>query len=121
MEARRTVWIACAGLLLAAMPVLAHHSFKAEYDQDHPITLKGTVTKVIWKNPHVLVYLDVKDEANGSKAANWELELGSPNLLLSQGWTVSSLKVGDLVTVEGYPAKNGAHIANARKVTLASR
>lgn len=118
MRAARAVRIAVTGLLLAAMPVLAHHSFKAEYDQDHPVTLKGTVTKVTWNNPHVLFHMDVKEE--GGKVTNWELELGSPNLLLSQGWTLSSLRVGDAVTVEGYPAKNGSKIANARKVTLAA-
>jgi len=111
--------ILLAGLLLAATPVPAHHSFTAEYDQDHPVTLVGTVTKVTWKNPHVLFRMDVKEE--GGKVTKWELEMGSPNLLLSQGWTLNSLKAGDVVTVEGYPAKNGSKIANARKVTLSAR
>jgi V8-like Glu-specific endopeptidase len=63
--------------------------------------------------------MDVKEESG--KVTNWELEMGSPNLLLSQGWTLNSLKVGDSVTVEGYPAKNGSKIANARKVTVSAR
>jgi uncharacterized protein DUF6152 len=119
MTARRVVLFVGAGLLLAAMPVLAHHSFKAEYDDNHPITLTGTVTKVIWKNPHVMLYLDVKDEAG--KVANWELELNSPNMLMSQGWKVDSLKPGDQLTANGFPAKNGEYVASIRKITLASR
>jgi hypothetical protein len=119
MEAARLVRIVVTGLLVVTMPVVAHHSFKAEYDQDHPVTLRGTVTKVSWKNPHVLFRVDVKEESG--KVTNWELEMGSPNLLLSQGWTLDSLKVGDVVTVEGYPAKNGSKLASARKVTLAAR
>ncbi|MBZ5580474.1 MAG: hypothetical protein LAP40_28310 [Acidobacteriia bacterium] len=118
----RAVWVASVGLLLAAMPVAAHHSFKAEYESDHTTTLKGTVTKISWENPHVLCHLDVKEE-NGQpvkKAASWELELGSPNLLLSQGWKLSSLKTGDEVVVEGYRARNGVLILNARKITLSA-
>jgi hypothetical protein len=119
MTARRAVLVMGAGLLLAAIPVLAHHSFKAEYDDNHPITLNGTVTKVIWKNPHVMLYLDVKDEAG--KVANWELELNSPNMLMSQGWKVDSLKPGDQITATGFPAKSGESIASIRKITLAGR
>ena len=119
MKARQAVLVVGAGLLLAAMPVLAHHSFKAEYDDNHPITLNGTLTKITWKNPHVQIYLDVKDEAG--KVTSWELELDSPNMLMSQGWKLDSLKPGDRVTASGFPAKNGANIANARKITLASR
>src|SRR5690242_9758606 len=119
MTARQVVLAVGAGLLLAAMPVLAHHSFKAEYDDNHPIMLNGTLTKVSWKNPHVMLYLDVKDETG--KVTNWELELDSPNMLMSQGWKVDSLKPGDHLTASGFPAKNGASIANARKITLAAR
>lgn len=119
MRTARAIRVAVAGLLLGAMPALAHHSFKAEYDPDHLITLKGTVTEVSWKNPHVHIHIDVRNQ--DGKVTNWELELGSPNLLLSQGWTLDSLKAGDPVTVEGYPAKNGAKIVSARKVTLAAR
>lgn len=119
MTARRVVLVAGAGLLLAAMPVLAHHSFKAEYDDAHPVTLNGTVTKVIWKNPHVMLYLDVKDE--GGNVTNWELELNSPNMLMSQGWKVDSLKPGDQLTANGFPAKNGENVASIRKITLTGR
>ncbi len=78
------------GLMLAAVPMLAHHSFSAEYDRSKPIALKGTVTKVEWMNPHARFYLDVKDD--GGKVTNWEFELGSPNGLMRQGWTRNSLE-----------------------------
>jgi hypothetical protein len=107
---------AAVGLLLAAMPTLAHHSFMAEYDQTRLITLSGTVTKVSWKNPHVTMNLDVKDETG--KVTNWELELASPNGLLSQGWKIDSLKPGIRVTVAGFGARDGSHMASARKIVV---
>ena len=116
MRIHRVVLKAAGGLLLAAMPTLAHHSFMAEYDETRLITLSGTVTKVSWKNPHVTMNMDVKDE--GGKVTNWELELASPNGLLSQGWKVDSLKQGTRVVVTGFGARNGSHLANARKVVV---
>jgi uncharacterized protein DUF6152 len=116
MGIHRVVLKTAAGLLLAAVPTLAHHSFMAEYDETRLITLSGTVTKVSWKNPHVTFDLDVKD-GNGT-ATNWQLELGSPNALLSQGWKVDSLKQGARVAVTGFGARNGSHLANAIKVVL---
>src|SRR5215472_4333303 len=104
------------GLLLASMPALAHHSFAAEYDAAKPITLKGTVTKVEWMNPHARFYIDVKDDSG--KVTNWELEVGSPNGLMRRGWTRSSMKPGDTVTVQGSLAKDGSNLANARTVKL---
>ena len=106
-----------AALVIMAPPALPHHSFAAEYDASKPITLTGTVTKVEWMNPHARFYLDVKDEHG--QVANWEFELGSPNGLMREGWTRNSLKQGDVVTVTGSLAKDGAKLVNARKVTLA--
>jgi hypothetical protein len=111
------VFMGGLGLLLASMPALAHHSFAAEYDAAKPVTLKGTVTKVEWMNPHARFYIDVKDDAG--KVTNWEFELGSPNGLMRSGWTRNSLKQGDTVTVSGSLAKDGSNLANARQVTLA--
>jgi len=109
--------VAGLGLLISAVPAVAHHSFEAEYDSKKPVEVKGTVTKMEWMNPHARFYVDVKDE-NG-KVTNWNFELGSPNVLKRQGWARDSLKVGDMVTVEGYLAKDGSNLANARRVTLA--
>lgn len=101
---------------LSAMPALAHHSFAAEYDNKKPVDLSGTVTKVEWMNPHARFYLDVKDDAG--KVTNWEFELGSPNGLMRQGWTRNSMKIGDVVSVQGSMAKDGSQLANARTVKL---
>ncbi len=110
--------VAALGLLIPAVPVLAHHSFAAEYDASKPVTLKGTVTKVEWTNPHARFYVAVKDDAGN--VTNWNLELASPNVLARNGWTRHSLNEGDQITVEGSKAKDGSNLANARVVTLAS-
>lgn len=113
----QTLTILAGGLLMAAVPMLAHHSFAAEYDRSQPIKLKGTVTKVEWMNPHARFYLDVKDDATG-KVTNWEFELGSPNGLMRQGWTRNSLKEGDVVEVNGSRAKDGSNLVNASNVAF---
>src|SRR5580658_6926810 len=105
------------GLLVPAVPVLAHHSFAAEYDSNKPVTLHGTVSKVEWTNPHARFYVDVKDDSG--KVTTWNLELASINVLVRNGWTRHSLKVGDEITVSGSMAKDGTNLANARTVTLA--
>src|SRR5664279_1507110 len=106
------VIVAGLGLLLWSVPMLAHHSFAAEYDSAKPITLTGTVTNVEWMNPHARFYIDVKDEKG--EVSNWELELGSPNGLMRQGWTRNSMKIGDSIQVGGSLAKDGSNLANAR-------
>lgn len=109
--------LAAGAVLVAALPVLAHHSFAAEFDSNKPITLTGVVTKVEWMNPHTHFLMDVKDDAG--KVTNWDLETGSPNALSRRGWTRHSLKEGDAVTVEAFCAKDGSHLASARTVKLA--
>jgi hypothetical protein len=111
--------VAAAGILLgmcSAVPLLAHHSFAAEYDSTKKITITGSVTKVEWMNPHARFYVDVKDESG--KVTNWNFELGAIPVLLKQGWKKDSLKIGDQVTVDGSRAKDGSNSANAQKVVL---
>ena len=107
-----------AGILMAAAPLLAHHSFSAEYDSAKRVTLKGIVSKVDWMNPHVYFYIDVKDDSGA--ITNWALEMGPPNGLQRSGWTRNTIKVGDEVIVDGTLAKDGSKQANARSVTVAS-
>jgi Family of unknown function (DUF6152) len=118
MKCRFLSVLAVSGaLMIPGIPLLAHHSFAAEYDSNKPVSLTGAVTKVEWTNPHVRFYIDVKDASGATN--NWEFELGSPNGLMRKGWTRNSLKEGDKISVDGYLAKDGAHLANARTVALA--
>ena len=103
-------------LLLAPIAALAHHSVDVEFDRNKPVTLKGSVTRVDWGNPHIWVFMDVKD-ATG-KVENWGVEGGAPNALFRNGWRKDSLKVGDIVTVEGFRGRDGSNRANANRVTL---
>lgn len=116
---RRLLLFGGAILALSVMSAttLAHHG-REMYDAQHQITLKGTVTKFDFVNPHVLLYFDVKD-ASG-KVANWVGETGSPNMMRRGGWTKSSLKPGDAITVSGYPARNGSPSMRFMKIVLAN-
>lgn len=105
-------------LFMAVEPVVAHHSFAAEFDNTKQTTKRGFVTKVEWTNPHVWFYVNVKDEATG-KVTNWGFEMGPPHGLQTRGWTRETMKLGDEVIVNGSLAKNGSPRVNARTVTMA--
>jgi hypothetical protein len=118
ISSKRYILASAVSVVVASMPVLAHHSFAAEYDREKPVTLKGAVTSVDWVNPHAWIYVDVKDDTG--KVTNWSCELGSPNLLLRNGWRRDTLKPGEGIIVEGSAAKDGTKRANARTVKLAN-
>lgn len=104
-----------AALIAATMPLMAHHSFAAEFDSAKQIKLTGVVTKIDWTNPHVWFYFDVKEE-NGA-VTTWGAEMGPPHLLQGSGWTRTTMKIGDTINVLGSLAKNGSKRLNARTVT----
>ena len=104
-------------LALVAKSAPAHHSFAAEFDGSKKFEMTGKVTEVKWQNPHTFFYIDVTDEKTG-KVSNWGMEMGSPNILMRSGWRRDTLKVGDIVTVNGSPAKDGSNTGNANSVVL---
>lgn len=113
---RTLVSIVLAGLL-AGPPLAAHHSFVAEYDGDKPVKLSGTVTKVEWQNPHIWFYVDVKDAAG--KVTNWGFSGGAPGILQRRGIPRNAMKIGDVVVVEGFRARDGSNNASGGRVTFA--
>ncbi len=114
---KTTMAVTVAGLLIsAAAPMLAHHSFAAEFDDSKKVMLKGSVVKIEWQNPHIWVYMDAKDD-NG-KVTRWQCEGGPPNTLTRNGWTKNALKEGDEITIDGRMAKDGTNTCNARSVKL---
>jgi len=105
-------------IIAGTAPLVAHHSFAAQFDRSKPATLTGPVTKIDWINPHARIFVDVKG-ADG-KVVSWEIELGAPAILMRNGWTRNAIKVGEVVTINGSLAKDGSNLANASRVTLAN-
>jgi len=118
MACRLAILVPGGLLMMAAAPIFGHHSVSAEFDVNRRNTYAGVVTRVEWSNPHIYFYIDVKDR--GQKVTNWAFEGAGPNTLARLGWMRDSLKVGDRVTVVAFPARDGAAVASAREVMLAS-
>jgi len=116
MKARLAALAVFATLVSGGAPVSAHHSFAAEFDGAKPIRLIGTITRVHWTNPHSFFYIDVKDESGA--VVNWACEGGGPGALSRRGWKRGDLKLGDTLVVDGYLARDGSHLMDARRVTL---
>jgi hypothetical protein len=112
---RLNILVAAGALLLIGVPLWAHHG-NAAYDDKNPITIKGTVTEFAWVNPHVQIYLDVKDD-KGS-VAHWSVETYSPGKLVRAGWAKDSVKVGDQVSINLIPARNGSPVGFLHKLVL---
>lgn len=116
MIARLAVFIAGIWMLQLTVPVSAHHSFAAQFDGNKPITLKGTINRMLWSNPHGHLYIDVKTQ--DGKVVTWELETASPTALFRRGWKREDLPVGKEVIVKGYLARDGTANANASSIIL---
>ena len=106
-----------AGLLLFEGAVLAHHAYSAEFDTTKPVKLTGVVSKLEWSNPHIWIYIDVKDTTGNVVA--WKIETGAPNALIRRGFKRDSIPVGSEIRVDGYQAKNGSNMVNGKSVTFA--
>jgi hypothetical protein len=111
--------LVAAALACMAAGSQAHHSFAAEYDSNKPVKVSGVLTKLEWTNPHVYIFVDVTDEAT-RKVTNWAFEMGPPHMLQKSGWKKNELKLGEVLEVDGWLARDGSNSGNVRRVTRKS-
>ena len=114
----RSSLIAAAALLLTAAPIVAHHALAVTYDTRQSVVMTGTITRIAWDNPHVHLFLAAEDKK--TPHVSWEFEMGSPNLLMLNGWKIDTFRRGDHVVVTAYPARDGSPSGYASKVALSS-
>jgi hypothetical protein len=119
MRSGITILAAALSLPLAPTAILAHHGLETQFDTKKTSTLTGTVQRIDWSNPHVRLYVEVREPNDA--AAVWEMDMGSPNLQMMNGWKIDTYKKGDLVTVVFYPAKDGSNVGYGRKVSAARK
>ena len=113
MKTKRKILLAAAGIL-CAVTGLAHHGLESQFDMSKPTTMNGTITKILWINPHVRFYVDVKDDQGA--VMNWEVDLGGANDQMLRGWKIDSFRRGDHIIVTAYKAKDGSNLAFAMKI-----
>ena len=118
MRSRTLIGFLGGAMVLAGIhsSAMAHHSFSAEFDADQPVTLKGTITRMEWINPHSWIHVDVRNDDGTVEA--WMIEGGTPNTLIRRGFTMDNVKVGTEITVEGFRARNGSNRANGADLIL---
>lgn len=114
MRLRRAVVKAVVGSLFVPALVLAHHALEMQFDTTKTITLTGTIKNIDWRNPHVRLYLNVQNESNH---VTWEVDMGSPNLQIMNGWKIDTYRYGDRVRVDAYPARDGSNVVYGRKIS----
>jgi Family of unknown function (DUF6152) len=117
MKRRIAALLVLVVVVASGITIAAHHSFAAQYDSNKPITLKGDITRIEWANPHIYFYLDVAE--TGGATAHWSIEGGAPSTLYRAGWRKDSAKVGDVVTVNGFLARDGSKLVNMQRALLA--
>jgi hypothetical protein len=117
MKRRIAAWFVIVAVLASGLSLAAHHSFAAQYDREKPITLKGSITRMEWANPHIYFYIDVAESGGGM--VHWAIEGGAPSTLYRAGWRKDSAKPGDVVTVDGFLARDGSKLVNMQTAVLA--
>jgi hypothetical protein len=119
MKSAKAILAAALSLALTPRTILAHHGLESQFDTKKTVTVTGTVQRIDWSNPHVRLYVDVRDAS--APLTTWEMDMGSPNLQMMNGWKIDTYKKGDQVTVVFYPAKDGSNVGYGRKVSAARK